>query len=137
MTERIDGGAARSQDLVRTRADNRCEYCRLHQEDDPFFRFHVEHIIARQHGGPTAAENLALSCHHCNLHKGPNLTGIDSTSGRVVELFNPRIQRWSDHFAWRGIAIIGLTPVGRATVRVLAMNAQDRIDLRSSATHGI
>jgi len=35
-----------------------------------------------------------------------------------VPLFNPRSQRWSDHFRWSddGIRIIGLTPAGRGTV---------------------
>jgi hypothetical protein len=37
--------------FVRERAGRRCEYCRLHEEDDDFLAFHVEHVIARQHGG--------------------------------------------------------------------------------------
>lgn len=122
--------------LVRTRAGDRCEYCRLHQDDDPFFRFHIEHVVARQHGGETSASNLALSCHHCNLHKGPNLTGIDPASDAVVPLYHPRTQTWSDQFDWRGVAVLGLTPTGRATIRVLAMNARDRLELRSVAMRG-
>ena len=124
------------RDLVHSRAAERCEYCRIHQDDDPFFRFHIEHVVARQHGGATVESNLALACHHCNLHKGPNLTGIDPVTGDVVPLFNPREQRWEDHFLWRGIAIAGLTPIGRATVRVLAINARDRLALRSLGTRG-
>ncbi|HZN67072.1 MAG TPA: HNH endonuclease signature motif containing protein [Tepidisphaeraceae bacterium] len=123
------------RDLVRTRAGDRCEYCRIHQDDDLFFRFHVEHIIARQHGGETVDSNLALSCHHCNLHKGPNLAGIDPTTGAVVTLYHPRTQSWVHHFERRGGAIVGLTATGRATVRVLAVNARDRIELRALATH--
>ena len=117
--------------LVRTRAGDRCEYCGLRQEADPFFRFHIEHVIARQHGGPTEAENLALSCHHCNLHKGPNLSGIDPETGATVALFNPRVQRWEEHFALRASVVMGLTETGRATVEVLAMNAPARRDLRT------
>jgi hypothetical protein len=117
--------------LVRSPAGDRCEYCGLRQEADPFFRFHVEHVIALQHGGPTVPENLALSCHHCNLHKGPNLSGIDPESGAMVALFNPRLQQWEEHFALRGRTIQGLTETGRATVVVLAMNAPGRRDLRS------
>lgn len=119
--------------LVGARADDRCEYCRLRQIDEPFLRFHVEHVVARQHGGPTADSNLALSCHHCNLHKGPNLTGIDPESGNVVPLFHPRAQRWAEHFANRGPSVVGLTPTGRATVRVLTMNAPGRAELRAVA----
>ena len=55
--------------LVHERAGNRCEYCHIRQEEEPFFRFHIEHLIARQHGGSDDASNLALACHHCNLHK--------------------------------------------------------------------
>jgi len=127
---------ARVRELVRTRAGDRCEYCRLHQDDDPFFRFHVEHVVARQHGGRTRESNLALSCHHCNLHKGPNLTGIDLKTGELALLYHPRNQSWTDHFERRGVAVVGLTPTGRATVRVLSMNARDRLELRSVASRG-
>lgn len=51
--------------LVRTRAANRCEYCRCHQDELPFVTFHVEHVIARQHGGSDDESNLCLSCHWC------------------------------------------------------------------------
>ena len=57
-------------------------------------------------------------------HKGPNLTGIDPDSGMIVPLFSPRQQRWADHFALREAMIVGLTPVGRTTVHVLAMGAE-------------
>lgn len=124
-------GSAELRNLVRTRAGGRCEYCGLRQDEDPFFRFHIEHVIARQHGGPTTADNLALACHHCNLHKGPNLSGIDPENGAMVALFNPRVQRWEEHFALRGTLVVGLTEIGRATVEVLVMNAPARRDLRS------
>lgn len=78
------------RERVRTRAGQRCEYCRLHQRYAPFVSFHIEHIVPRQHGGSDDPSNLALACHRCNLHKGPNLTGIDPESGQVVQLFNPR-----------------------------------------------
>jgi hypothetical protein len=71
-----------------------------------------------------------LACHHCNLHKGPNLSGIDPASGSVALLFNPREDRWADHFVTRGAVIKGTTPTGRATVQVLAMNAPQRVELR-------
>jgi hypothetical protein len=37
--------------LVRERAGRRCEYCRLHEDDADFLTFHVEHVVAKQHGG--------------------------------------------------------------------------------------
>ena len=63
----------RLRQTVRERADYRCEYCCLPQSAEPFFAYHVEHIVARQHGGRDDSENLALACYHCNAHKGPNL----------------------------------------------------------------
>jgi len=39
-------------------------------------------------------------------------------------LFNPRRQRWPEHFEWSedGTQIVGLTDCGRATVEALKMN---------------
>jgi hypothetical protein len=118
--------------LVRTRASNRCEYCQLPQEDSPLAPLHIEHIIPQKHGGSDDLDNLALACIDCNLHKGSNLTGIDPETNEVMELFHPRLQEWSTHFAWDGISIVGLTAIGRTTVRVLAMNSDDQLALRSS-----
>jgi hypothetical protein len=122
---------AATRQQVRSRAGNHCEYCGLSQEADRFFRFHIEHVIPKQHGGTDELRNLALACHHCNRHKGPNLAGIDPDTGQMVALFDPRTQQWEDHFESRGEWIAGRTPVGRATVRVLAMNADEQRDLRA------
>jgi 5-methylcytosine-specific restriction endonuclease McrA len=122
---------AATRELARQRAGNRCEYCRLAQEDTPLATFHIEHIVARKHGGSDDPSNLALACYHCNLHKGTNLTGIDPISGAIVPLFHPRQQAWHEHFAIQGLLIVGLTPTGRATVRVLMMNAVGRLQLRA------
>ena len=114
---------------VRARAGNRCEYCRIHQQHY-LITFHVEHIIARQHRGSDADSNLALACHFCNRHKGPNLAGMDPTIGELSRLFNPRTDTWSQHFQIQAGRIIGLTPVGRTTVYVLNMNRPDRVRVR-------
>jgi hypothetical protein len=120
-----------TRQLVRGRAGDRCEYCRLQQEHDPFYCFHVEHIVAKVHGGTDDPGNLALACHRCNEKKGTNLSGRDTQSGNTVRLFDPRRQRWSRHFRFEGPRIIGRTQTGRATVAVLAMNASDRVELRA------
>lgn len=117
---------------VRDRAGERCEYCHLRQDHQPVCRFHLEHIIPRQHGGGDNEANLALACFHCNLRKGTNLTGIDPESRQVVRLFHPRKDRWQDHFQWRGIELVGLTAVGRTTIQVLKINAPRRLQLRAS-----
>lgn len=115
---------------IRTRAADRCEYCHLPENAITFAAFHVEHIVARQHGGVTALENLALSCDRCNAYKGPNLTAIDPDTKSLVTLFNPRTQSWDSHFSKVGHRILGLTVVGRATAELLQMNALRRIALR-------
>jgi hypothetical protein len=120
-----------TRQVVWNRARHRCEYCLIRQDDEPFYRFHVEHIVAKQHRGREDVSNLALSCHHDNAHKGPNLSGIDPKSGKVVRLFNPRRQSWARHFRYRGPVLVGRTACGRATVAVLAVNAPDRIELRA------
>ena len=117
--------------LVGTRAGQRCEYCHIEQRQAPFALFHVDHVLSRQHGGNDEPENLALACHHCNLHKGPNLAGIDPETGQLIQLYNPREEAWDKHFALQGTLVVGLTPIGRTTVRVLAMNAPDRMQLRA------
>lgn len=115
---------------VRERAGDRCEYCRLRQEHDCFHPFHVEHIIARQHRGADDMENLALACHQCNLHKGTNLTGVDPDTNEVTRLFDPRRDRWEDHFGRNGPFLIGRTATGRTTIWLLEMNSEERMELR-------
>lgn len=117
--------------LVRERAEGRCEYCRVHQDTSPF-AYEIDHIVARKHGGQTVPENLALSCLACNRRKGSDLTTIDPVTAVVIPLFNPRVQRWSDHFVLREAAIDGLTAIGRGTVFLLALNAPDRLIRREA-----
>jgi hypothetical protein len=116
--------------FVVRRADNCCEYCSIPQSASPFLTFHVEHIIARQHGGSDDATNLALACPDCNRFKGPNISTIDPESGVPVPIFHPRRDTWSEHFEVIGDLVAGLTSIGRATVRLLRMNDDERIEVR-------
>jgi hypothetical protein len=113
------------------RAGNACEYCRIHQV---FYRtvFEIDHVIAHQHGGRTILGNLALSCLHCNSHKGPNIAGLDRKTSRTrpVRLFHPRRHKWGYHFRWDGPRLVGRTPIGRTTVGVLAINAPEAVAVR-------
>src|SRR5579859_332258 len=118
---------------VRARAAYQCEYCRVPQELSEL-RFHVEHIIPRQHGGGDEADNLALACPDCNLSKGPNLTGIDPETGEVVRLYHPRRHTWSEHFKHEGSSIVGSTAIGRTTVSLLQMNDPERRRVRELIT---
>jgi 5-methylcytosine-specific restriction endonuclease McrA len=117
--------------LAPDRAGGRCVYCQLPDSLPPFESFHLEHIVARQHGGKTELENLAWACHRCNYYKGPNLTSIDPETQAIVPLFNPRRAIWDLHFVLQGFRLIGLTPVGRTTVSLLQMNAERRIERRA------
>ncbi len=120
---------ATTRHVVRERAGGRCEYCRL-PEDCSDIRFHIEHVVAKQHLKEDSLSNLALACDRCNFNKGPNLSSMDPETGKVIPLFNPRKEAWGDHFAFHGPLIEGLTAKGRATVRLLKMNAPRRIQLR-------
>lgn len=113
--------ASPPHDFVRERARSACEYCRI---PEAYYAgiFVVEHVIARQHGGGDDPENLAYACERCNLHKGPNIAGLDPDGGALTRLFHPRSDVWEEHFEWSGHIIVGRTPIGRTTVYVMAMN---------------
>lgn len=87
-------------------------------------------LTTRQHDGHTVLSNLALSCLHCNGHKGPNIAGRDRRTRKLTPLFNPRRHRWQRHFKWNGPRIVGRTPIGRVTVAVLNMNDDHLVRLR-------
>jgi len=107
---------------VAERARGCCEYCRS-QARFATESFSVEHIVPESQGGPTAAENLALSCQGCNNHKHTKTQGRDPETGAAVPLFHPRQHRWGDHFRWNEnfTQVVGLTPTGRATVEELRL----------------
>jgi hypothetical protein len=116
---------------VRQRAKFSCEYC-LMPESAYRFTFPIDHIVAKQHGGKTSLENLAEACLRCNSHKGPNLSGIDPVSGELGRLFHPRLDKWADHFRWKGPKILGITAIGRTTIVVLNMNHPDSVAVRAA-----
>lgn len=113
------------------RAGTRCEYCLL-AEEHAFFPYEADHIIAEKHGGATTADNLAWACFDCNRFKGSDIASLDPVGGRLVPLFNPRTQKWDDHFAVLGGKIIPLTPVSRVTEQVLKLNLPWRVEVRET-----
>lgn len=94
--------------------------------------FHIEHIVPRSRGGQEGLANLAWACPGCNLCKSNRLYADDPETGQRVRLFNPRLDRWSDHFRWSSYRIVPLTPVGRATVNALDLNHARRIRIRQA-----
>jgi hypothetical protein len=108
---------------VRQRAGNRCEYCLSHQ-NYVMGRLQIDHLIPIAKGGLDTADNLCLACELCNQYKWTKTEGVDPQSGETTPLYNPRLQRWIEHFAWSGdeLEIMGLTACGRATVVALKLN---------------
>lgn len=121
---------ARVRVLVRERAGDQCEYCQRRQETSPLFRLQIEHIIPIKHDGSDELDNLALACAECNLKKSSDLAGFDPDTRMLTPLFHPRADAWEEHFEWDGLQIVGLTPIGRTTVRVLDLNAPARLRVR-------
>jgi HNH endonuclease len=112
-------------------AGHRCGYCRTDERltGSPLS---IEHILPIVAGGPTERENLWRSCRECNERKGAQVQATDPESGEVVDLYNPRTQRWADHFRWSedGLLVIGVTTVGRATVAAIDLNRSHQIVAR-------
>jgi hypothetical protein len=67
---------------------------------------------------------LVWACPTCNTFKRDWIEGLDPRTKVFVPLFNPRSDRWDDHFRWSkdGLRVHGRTAVGRATIRLLRMN---------------
>ncbi len=116
---------------VATRAQFKCEYC-LVQEEDMFFTYQVDHIISIKHGGSNEIENLAYACSACNQSKGTDLGTYLPDGNRLIRLFNPRRDRWNAHFTISDGEILPKTKIGEATVKILGLNDSDRIMLRQA-----
>jgi hypothetical protein len=111
---------------VAARADGLCEYCLIHEEDT-FYGCQVDHIISEKHGGPTDEGNLAYACLLCNRKKGSDIGSIIWRTGTFSRFYNPRTDRWSDHFCLDILTITPLSEVGEVTERILEFNDGDRL----------
>jgi len=94
--------------------------------------FHVEHVVPRSLGGSSDLDNLAWSCPGCNLRKAGRIGLLDPDMNQRVPVFNPRSQRWHDHFEWREFEIAPLTAIGRATCSAFEFNSLRRIRIREA-----
>jgi len=112
--------------FVAARAEGLCEYCLVH-EDDTFFGCEVDHIISLKHGGTTEEDNLAYFYVFCNRQKGSDIGSILWQTGEFIRFFNPRVDKWADHFRLEGAIIEPLTGIGEVTARILEFNNGDRI----------
>jgi HNH endonuclease len=115
---------ARIQEKVRKEARNRCGYC-LSPQHLVMGRLEIEHIIPLSARGSDDKDNLWLACRICNSHKSDKTSSVNPQTGQTVPLFDPRRQKWSEHFRWADdrIRIVGRTAIGRATVLALHLDS--------------
>ena len=119
--------------LVNDRAAGRCEYCSLSQ-DGQEATFHIDHVVPVAVGGQTVVQNLALACVSCSLRKAARQTAPDPHTGKEVPLYNPRQDKWPEHFEWNEMRLVSHTATGRATVEALAMNRAVILSIRQEET---
>jgi len=112
-------------------ARDQCAFCRS-EERLMGVTFEIDHIVPQLKGGKTSIDNLCLCCPSCNRHKAAKTQAVDLITGTQASLFHPIFDRWSEHFAWSkdGALVLGLTPVGRATIDALKMNRLQMLELR-------
>src|SRR5947209_17969901 len=132
MSDRI---GRRKRKAVSDRAHGYCEYCRSPESFSSWF-FSVDHIVPISKGGTSDLNNLALCCLGCNNTKYNRIDGEDPLTGVLVTLFNPRSQRWAEHFRWSedSSKMVGLTAIGRATISVLGLNRDCLVRSRRALT---
>lgn len=94
----------------------------------------VEHFLPRSRGGLTVLENLWLACRQCNAHKSDRTQALDPNSQEWVGIFDPRRDRWTDHFCWSedALRVEGKTAIGRATVEALQLNREVLVEARGT-----
>ncbi|GAB4458321.1 MAG: HNH endonuclease signature motif containing protein [Armatimonadaceae bacterium] len=118
--------------LVKYRAKDCCEYCRI-PEDATVNGCEVDHIIAEKHNEQTSEENLAYACFFCNRNKGSDLGSYKPNTQDFVRFFNPRIDSWAEHFVidpTDHATILSLTEIGEVTARIFGFNDPNRIQER-------
>jgi hypothetical protein len=120
--------SAELRQTIADRANHLCEYC-LIAETDTFYGCEVDHIISLKHGGSSEPENLAYACALCNRAKGSDVGSV-SASGEFTRFFNPRRDRWDEHFRLEQATISPLTEIGEVTARILGVNDSARLHER-------
>lgn len=116
---------------VAQRAEYLCEYCLL-PNDLSYIPHQIDHVISLKHGGGNETENLAYACFSCNNNKGSDVGTVLLPEKEFVRLYNPRIDKWTDHFQIENGIFISLTAIGAATIKVLDLNNVDKIIERNS-----
>ena len=115
---------------VTAEARHRCGYCLAAEAFG--VAIELDHLVPASRGGRTVRTNLWLAGSHCNKAKSGRVRVRDPVTRQMVRLFNPRQDRWAEHFRWAdgGLRIEGITPIGRATERALGLNLFDHVAAR-------
>lgn len=116
---------------VKQAAQECCEYCGAQEAYSPD-TFSIEHIQPIAKGGTNDFNNLANACQGCNNRKYTHTDAIDPLSGTLVALYHPRRDSWAEHFTWNEdyTQMIGISPIGRATIEALDLNRNGIVNLR-------
>ena len=122
MTSYVSADLRRS---VAARAQGSCEYCLVH-ESDTYLGCQVDHVVSEKHGGVTEIGNLAYACALCNRAKGTDVGSL-TAEGVFVRFFNPRMDRWEDHFRLYGPIIESQTAIGEVTAKIFGLNVTERV----------
>ncbi|AEE48541.1 HNH endonuclease [Haliscomenobacter hydrossis] len=127
------GLTKKTKGLVALRANYCCEYCRSQEQFSPS-QFSVDHIIPSSKLGGDDLDNLCYACQACNNFKYVDTSTTDPITGQNFTLFNPRQHHWEEHFLWNEdtTELIGITPIGRATIVKLKLNRQGVVNLRKA-----
>ena len=112
--------------FIVNRAKQICEYCLIHEQDTNF-GCQIDHIISLKHGGTSDPGNLAYACVFCNRYKRSDIGSVLLPSQEMIRFFNPRTDRWSDHFRLEGAIIVPLTEIGKVTSQILDFNNINRV----------
>ncbi len=117
---------------IKERARYLCEYC-LSPERFCTAYYEGDHIIPSSLGGTDNFDNFANTCGGCNNNKSNHTHAIDPLTGQIVPLYNPRIHIWEDHFGWDEtyVLMLGISPIGRATIKKLRLNRDEVVNLRT------
>ena len=119
------------KEILEEIAGGRCEYCKSLAKYATE-SFCIDHILPKSKGVADDLTNLAFSCIGCNSRKYNKTSAIDPVTGEEVTLFNPRTDNWNQHFVWANdsFRIIGISPIGRATIEALKLNRNGLLNLR-------
>ena len=78
---------------------------------------------------------MDMLCLQCA--KGSDIASVDNSTGKIERLFNPRVDRWDQHFSLADQGTIDpLSAIGRVTVSLLKLNRPELVEIRKALGPG-